>query len=104
MAHRFTIFFLISCALLSGCANGRMTPIEVQQQQQIALGRWHNCLDRVSTQAVKDPLEITSNLITNICDGHRRDVLLTFPASMERQLDALLKERGMRSAALQMMR
>ena len=104
MAYRFTTILIISFAMLSGCSNLYKTPPELKIQRQEALARWDSCLHRVSQKASEEPVKVTSDLITNICDGHRRDVLLSFPASMERQLDAELMERGLRASTVPMLR
>ena len=104
MRHPIATVLLISSTLLGGCASMKGNPDELRAQQQEALARWHNCLDRVSDQASDEPVKVTSDMITSLCEGHRRDVLLTFPASMERQLDALLMERGLRVTAMRLYR
>jgi len=98
MAHRVATLFFLSCAMLSGCSSLYKIPPEVEQEQQEALSRWHHCLNRVKSST--EPLQITSDLITQVCEGQRRDVLLSFPPSVERQLDALLIERGMSAVAV----
>ena len=102
MGYPVATILVLSCTLLGGCSVlDKPSPELMQQQQQKALTRWQNCLNRISNQASDRPIEAASDLITDACEGHRRDVLLTFPASMERQLDALLMERGLRAAIVQ---
>jgi len=77
---------------------------QLQQRQQEALARWHNCVSEASQKASGEPVEAAADIISNVCEGHRRDVLLSFPESMERELEALLMVRGVRAAAVQMLR
>ena len=100
MVYRVAAIFFISFTVLSGCASLNKTPPELQQHRQEALARWNQCLQRASEKAVDEPIQVTSDLITGLCEGHRRDVLLTYPASMERELDALLIRQGLRVTAL----
>jgi len=104
MAHRIATLLFISCTLISGCASMSNNSSAIQAQQQEALARWHNCVKQASSKASGEPVEAAADIISNTCEGHRRDVLLSFPESMERELDALLMVRGIRAAALQMAR
>jgi len=100
--------WVLSALALSGCANLNKPPPTAEQQQQEALVRWERCLDREATSPSAPNLIATSDLMMTSCEGHRRDVLMTFPASMERQLNQVLIQRthehALRAAALKMRR
>jgi len=98
MSGRVAILLLISAALTTGCANTGEPLPSAESLQRAALSRWQNCLDReLGHPDGLSSLSATKHLM-NRCDGHRRDVLLSFPASMERQLDEALRERAQRMA------
>ena len=48
------------------------------QPQELAIKRWNGCLVRSGVRADR------------LCEGYRRDVLVTYPAHLERQINAKL--------------
>lgn len=79
-----------SLALSSACS---IKPVEPNRfSQRAALDRWNQCLERFSDrhQGSFDSLRHTPR---SICDGHRRDVLATFPVHVENQVDTILSDR-----------
>jgi len=86
-------FLVCFCLAVTGCATTGADYVDSEQQQAEALSRWKGCLDRQSFKLQKAANSDQSEALMRACAGHRRDVLLTFPASMERQLDLLLRQR-----------
>jgi len=76
--------------LASGCAIKPAAPDRVSQRA--ALERWSQCLERFGTQYAGS-LHAIRDTARSACDGHRRDVLATFPAHLENQVDTILSER-----------
>ncbi len=106
--HKAVAVLLISLAVTTGCASFNKTPISMEQEQRAALERWQACIDRA--MATNEPtLSVrSSDAVIDHCEGHHRDVLLSFPENVEPQLDGMLKKRAhehvLRSAALQVAR
>ncbi len=69
-----TVFALAA----QGCAFAPKPP-DIDAQQA-ALERWNRCLQRFEQE-------------THFCDGHRRDVVATFPLHLEHQVNALLTQQ-----------
>ena len=92
--RRFT--FSASCigivclALLSACS---MQPTEPDRElQRAALERWSQCLERFA-EGYEDSVNALRYSANSVCDGHRRDVLATFPPHLENQVDTILSDR-----------
>lgn len=106
--HKAMVVLLMSLGITTGCASFNKTPVSMEQEQRAALERWQACIDRA--MAAKEPtLSVSSSdAVIDHCEGHHRDVLLSFPENLETQLDGLLKKRAhehvLRSAALQVAR
>lgn len=84
--------------LLSGCASLNPMPFGAEQLQQDALARWQQCLDRHRGAPQPTKVSEAASKLRSRCDGHRRDVLMSFPETLEPQLDAMLHEQIIRSA------
>lgn len=65
-----------------------------EQVRQEALARWQRCIDSAASQPLSTAIRITSDMLDERCEGHRRDVLMAFPVSQEHQLDLLLRQRA----------
>lgn len=97
MLHRVVVLVLTSCVFSSGCANLMNQSVEHQElQRKEALTRWKGCLDR--TQGLPSDMTLikAQKMMAEHCEGHRRDVLLAFPATMEKELELVLRERSQR--------
>jgi len=93
------LILTVGCVLLlSGCANLNPMPKESKQLQQDAIARWQQCLDRHAGKSDTSNLRIASKELRSRCEGHRRDVLMSFPATVEPQLNKLLLKHTLRSA------
>ena len=81
--------------LAGGCAT-RDEPTPAQRERQrAAVERYDRCLERrVSHLAAA---ELGARRIAD-CEGHRRDVLKTYPAHREAQVARLLDERAARQS------
>ena len=95
MLHRVVTIVLTSSLFLGGCANlTGQSPEHVELQQREALSRWKHCLERTGNLYSDIALSNVGNLVSEHCEGHRRDVLLVYPSSMEKELDLLLRQRS----------
>ncbi|MFK8082563.1 MAG: hypothetical protein AB8B97_19970 [Granulosicoccus sp.] len=65
--------------LVQGCSFTAEIPDP--EKQEAVLERWNRCLQRFD------------NNTAHFCDGHRRDVLATYPAHLENQIDYLLRQQ-----------
>jgi len=95
---RLAICALGSCCLLvvlNGCANLRPV-VNESAEQKAALERWHSCLQRFDESTVKPPQLI--NALQKYCDGHRQDVVLTYPARLENEINDALSNHSKRHA------
>lgn len=70
---------VIASLFIQGCA---FTP-EVQDHaaQQAAIKRWNGCMSRFDLNT------------EHYCDGHRRDVLATYPNHLANQVNSLLSQQ-----------
>lgn len=75
----FVLHLLVIGIFLQGCSLTR--EFSDQHKQNAALDRWNQCLARFDTN------------VEHFCDGHRRDVLATYPAHMANHVDSLLEQQ-----------
>lgn len=83
-----------SCAIalaaitLAGCTTAAPKPSGIELQRS-AMQRWNACLERNV-----DPQKMTANRISQLvrvdCEGHKRDVIASFPPHMEKQIEQML--------------
>jgi len=86
----FGIVAALALTTLSACV---LAPSEEQlEKQQAAIDRWDRCTTEHATHASGSLLIAMSN-IEHLCDGHRRDVLATFPPHLEKRLNTMLVDR-----------
>ena len=72
-------FAILGLALLQGCSSLQEKQNTTEQRE--TLTRWNHCLERFETEA------------EHYCDGHRRDVLATFPHYMEDKISRILEQK-----------
>ncbi len=78
--------------MLSGCA--LMAPPQANPDtQQQALQRWSHCIERFANR-LGGTSGISYRDVNAFCDGHRRDVVATFPEHLENQVLTLLSQRA----------
>lgn len=95
MLNRVVIIALTSNLFLSGCANIMgPSPEYLEQQQQAALTRWNDCLDRTAAMPSNVAFVHADHMVEQHCEGYKRDVLMTFPASMEKEIEDILRQRS----------
>lgn len=78
----------LAAVALAGCTSTAPKADEIDAQRS-ALQRWNACLDRNANPQTLTAVRI-NKLITYSCEGHKRDVIATFPPSMATQIDQLL--------------
>lgn len=87
------ILLLLSTVLLTSSCSLLRPPIDQEELQQAALTRWSDCIERNRDA----PDRVNRNLykvVSARCEGHQRDVIATFPAHLENQIDVILSERS----------
>lgn len=62
------------------------------EQKKAALERWNRCLQRFEKNSA------------HYCDGHRRDVLASYPEHLEHQVDSLLRQKTRSTRAVSIMK
>lgn len=82
---------VLSLVLLTGCATTQSGNTELEDQQ-LAMQRWNDCIDR-NTQSQNLTAVKISQLLNHSCEGHKRDVIDSFPPHMSKQIDQLLVSR-----------
>jgi hypothetical protein len=88
---RLTLLLTASMSLASACSSLHTAP---KQGNQIdAIARWNRCVARFADQYSGSHLGIGKRADT-FCEGHRRDVVATFPRHLENQVDSLLSQRA----------
>lgn len=100
---QLTSLVLHICALLvigfglSGCVNHGRIDYDNQHQKNLQAGameRWNNCFDKhldSHFKALKDANQAIDSTL-QVCQGHRYDVVATYPRRLERGLDKKLVE------------
>ncbi|MFK7858709.1 MAG: hypothetical protein AB8B64_07810 [Granulosicoccus sp.] len=76
---RLVIIGVAVVLALQGCTFTQQHPDP--EEKHAALDRWNRCLQRFESDAA------------HFCDGHRRDVLVTYPAHLETQVDSMLRKQ-----------
>lgn len=90
-----TCILAVILLLSSGCTTSPTNPEDSFSQQE-TITRWQRCINTnidandEGTNPVNSILERT----VSICQGHKRDVLATFPRKYEHQLADLMEERA----------
>ena len=80
------------CAVLaSACAN---TPSASQQQEKHEIvSRWTRCIQHFSSEYT-GPVNHIALRAQNHCEGHRRDIVATYPRHLKKRIESLLSERA----------
>lgn len=81
---------LVGCllALLLGACSGNTTKPATAELQRQTVERWQNCLERNGQDGVGS--NDFRKVINTVCDGHKRDVLATFPRHLEAEVEQIL--------------
>ena len=80
---------LIALATVAGCASTSESPVSTRGE---TLARWSQCVDQGAKDYDGTPREAL-NYVFNRCDGHKRDVLASYPRHLENRLDQMLKDK-----------
>ncbi len=80
---------LMGLCLLSGCVIS--TSPSQRDQQHTALLRWQTCVQQ-QTEFASDAESSILDEIEYRCDGHKRDVIITFPEHLENQIRTQLTQ------------
>ena len=104
---RPTVLALAAALLVGagGCATTGAAD-EEHRRREAAIARWSRCVERhgdaLETGVAGRAPEATSARVARGCEGHRRDVVVTFPEHMERRVGRLLDERAARRLQLRL--
>lgn len=88
------------CSLLGACASTQ-SQSDLKLEQNAALQRWANCVDRQTQLATASEALLRVNLY---CEGHKRDLLAAYPAHLEDKVSDVLTQRTRELAAEQVAR
>ncbi|NND91174.1 MAG: hypothetical protein HKN42_09945 [Granulosicoccus sp.] len=103
VARRLTVVLVLAAgmSLVGACSTTGKAPR--QAEQSAAVARWNLCIERFSD--VYDGSRQTMGPRANAyCEGHRRDVVSTFPRHLENQIDTLLSQRAAAIMSARMIR
>lgn len=73
---------------LTGCSTTEPKPTDLELQRS-AMQRWNACLERNASSPTLTAMRIKKVLSHN-CEGHKRDVIASFPKHMATQIDQML--------------
>lgn len=92
--------------LLSACASTPQSAQEANDRQSAVIDRWHRCLDNSFQRLAKTESSIEGQIETTkvVCQGHREDVLATFPRHMEKALENVMAEQVYKAGIQQVTR
>jgi len=79
---------LLVLTSISGCTTMNTNDGERDE----ALVRWSQCVDKRTQDYTGTPGR-TMDYVSSSCDGHKRDVIATYPRHLERRLDRKLIEK-----------
>ncbi len=85
------------CSLLGACASTQSQSNQ-KLEQNAALQRWVNCVDRQTDVGSSSDALLRINLY---CEGHKRDLLAVYPAHLEDQISNVLTQRAQKLAVQQ---
>ena len=90
-----TVLLLFTAYLLNGCSllNPAAMPASGSHSRQEAVARWSRCLERF-IKVYNGSVQEIGQHANDYCEGHRRDVVATYPAHLANQIDSLLSERA----------
>lgn len=87
------ILFTSTVLLLSSACSVTQSQKFSEQEQQSSLSRWYQCIERYSNDHAGSAIDMR-RLVATGCEGHKRDVLVTYPQHLENQVSALLSEHA----------
>ena len=85
------------CFQLGACASTQ-NQSNIKIEQNAALQRWANCVDRQTDFGSASEALLRVNLY---CEGHKRDLLAAYPAHLEDEVNDVLTQRIRKLAAEQ---
>jgi len=98
MQYPVQTLFILLTLLLSACANTGVTT-DSDEDQALVIERWNRCLDnsfiRLANANTSLKRSVKNTLV--VCQGHREDVLATFPRRLHRQLRTVTEEQAYRA-------
>lgn len=94
-----TVYLFLLALLLTGCASTGDPSVPAANDQDTAIAKWQLCLDRnlVELDVNQNPPHQVINAMLIACQGHKQDVLDTFPAHMEKSLGRIMVNQAYQS-------
>ncbi|MEE9322629.1 MAG: hypothetical protein V3U76_19465 [Granulosicoccus sp.] len=92
-----SIVALTALMIVSGCVT--QSRFDQKSLQQAAIVRWSQCIDRHTQETGVSATSIDT--VNRSCDGHKRDVLLSFPPHLESRIEQILTQRTLHRTAVQ---
>jgi len=87
------VVFAVCIPMLSACSTTAATEDPKERQQKV-VQHWQACLERNALERNSQGSELSpmdySTIVNTSCEGHKRDVIATFPHHQEAQVDAIL--------------
>ncbi|ASJ75397.1 hypothetical protein [Granulosicoccus antarcticus] len=91
---------LISVSLLGACST---TPSSHKAQQGEIIARWTHCIQKFS-HAYTGSAAMMARRAEAHCEGHRRDVVATFPGHLKNRIESLLSQRAYKITTAQVIK
>jgi len=85
---------IASAVWLSGCASAT-TKAETRAIKQATIQRLTACLERHANDKIMPAVQV-EKLMSQDCEGHKRDVLALYPRNMAGQIDQMLAGKAYR--------
>jgi len=79
---------LASAFWLTGCVSASTKAYDAELKRN-TLQRWAACLER-NANTRETPATQVNNLMSHVCEGHKRDVLALYPRNMVGEVDQML--------------
>lgn len=78
----------LAALVLAGCSTVEPKPNSIDVQRS-AMQRWNDCLERNTSAPTLTAMRI-AQVLNHRCEGHKRDVVASFPQHMATQIDQML--------------
>ena len=96
---------LITLLILMSLTGSCSTAASKQQphEQDEIVGRWMRCIQNFS-EDYSGPWSRIAKRAQNHCEGHRRDVVATYPGHLKNRIESLLSERAYKITTAQIIK
>lgn len=84
---------MVTLMFIQGCATTSTSSSGITSLQHAAIQRWNSCMNSSKDIDSPNALRNVSRQLTTACEGHRRDVIETFPRHMENEISLALSNK-----------